>query len=245
MKFGSAYLASALAATAFLAAPAATQQTDWSKRITVSAKGGHIKGNPLAKHQVAEYMSYTCNHCANFEKESYLGLRDDYIKKGHVSFEVRNLILNPIDLTAAMLARCGGRTKFFGNHRALLIQQPIWLAKFQSTPASVMKTLNEGTVPQRLKKIAKGCRPLWPDGQARLFGGSGQCLSYQQDGARQGFGDDRICDQDPEAVRYAQFHDQREEPRKVSIAGRACNPNWRACLNRIQLKEIQERSCAN
>lgn len=156
MKFASAYLAfAALPAAIVIAAPAAAQQTDWAQRVTLSDQGGHIVGNPLAKHQVAEYMSYTCNHCANFETESHDSLKSDFIQKGHMSFEVRNLILNPIDLTAAMLARCGGRTKFFGNHRALLAAQANWMATFQSSSPDVMKTLNEGTVPERLKKIAK------------------------------------------------------------------------------------------
>lgn len=155
MKFGSAYLASALLGAAIIiAAPATAQETDWTQRVTMSDKGGHIVGNPLAKHQLAEYMSYTCSHCANFEKESHDSLKSDFVQKGHVSFEVRNLILNPIDLTAAMLARCGGRTKFFGNHRALLASQESWMETFQSSSPDVMKSLNEGTVPERLKKIA-------------------------------------------------------------------------------------------
>lgn len=156
MKFGSAYIASAaLGVASIIAAPATAQETDWAQRVTMSDKGGHIVGNPLAKHQVAEYMSYTCNHCANFETESHDSLKSDFIQKGHMSFEVRNLILNPIDLTAAMLARCGGRTKFFGNHRAFLGSQASWMETFQSSSPDVMKSLNEGTVPERLKKIAK------------------------------------------------------------------------------------------
>ncbi|QTD57063.1 thioredoxin domain-containing protein [Parasphingorhabdus cellanae] len=160
MKFGSAYLASAaLGAATMVAAPAVaqsqTEQTDWTQRITMSDQGGHIMGNPLAKHRLTEYMSYTCNHCANFEAESHDPLKSGFVNKGHVSFEVRNLVLNPIDLTAAMLARCGGRTKFFGNHRALLIAQESWVKTFQSSSPKVMKSLSEGTVPERLKKIAK------------------------------------------------------------------------------------------
>ncbi len=154
MKYRSAYLASALAASVVMIAPASAQQTDWSKRVTQSTMGGHVMGNPLARHKLTEYMSYTCNHCAAFEKDSHSPLITNFVNKGHVSFEVRNLVLNPIDLTAAMLARCGGRTKFFGNHRALLMQQSGWLKKFQSASPEVMKTINEGTVPQRLKKIA-------------------------------------------------------------------------------------------
>ncbi|WP_422344488.1 DsbA family protein [Parasphingorhabdus sp.] len=156
MKFGSAYLASvALGAAIVIAAPARAQETDWTQRITMSDKGGHVMGNPLAKHRLAEYMSYTCNHCANFEAESHDPLKTHFIQKGHISFEVRNLILNPIDLTAAMLARCGGRTKFFGNHRALLTSQASWMQTFQSSSPEVMQSLNEGTIPERLKKIAK------------------------------------------------------------------------------------------
>ncbi|MEO9601559.1 thioredoxin domain-containing protein [Parasphingorhabdus sp.] len=155
MKFGSAFIASALVTTTVMFAPATAQETAQATRVTHSAMSGHVMGNPLATHKLVEYMSYTCSHCAAFEKESHGPLTANFINKGHISFEVRNLVLNPIDLTAAMLARCGGRTKFFGNHRAILSQQPEWLATFQATSPEVMKTLNEGTVPQRLKKIAK------------------------------------------------------------------------------------------
>ncbi|WP_339828111.1 thioredoxin domain-containing protein [uncultured Parasphingorhabdus sp.] len=152
MNLRSAYLASALVAATVIAVPASAQQAD---RVTLSAMGGHVMGNPLAKHKLTEYMSYTCSHCAAFEKDSHAALTTDFVNKSRISFEVRNLVLNPIDLSAAMLARCGGRTKFFGNHRALLLKQSTWLTKFQATSPEVMKTMNEGTVPQRLKKIVK------------------------------------------------------------------------------------------
>ncbi|MEW4467641.1 thioredoxin domain-containing protein [Parasphingorhabdus sp. JC815] len=154
MKFSSVYLALAVGTVA-LSAPASAQNTDWTQRVTLSDKGGHMLGNPLAKHRLTEYMSYTCNHCANFEAESNEPLKSGFVSKGHISFEVRNLILNPIDLTAAMLARCGGRTRFFGNHKALLASQQGWMKTFQSSSKQVMESLNEGTVPERLKKIAK------------------------------------------------------------------------------------------
>ena len=139
MKYRSAYLASALVAATVMISPVSAEQTDWTKRVTQSSMGGHVMGNPLARHKLTEYMSYTCNHCAAFEKESHSDLTAKHVKKGHISFEVRNLI----------------RTKFFGNHRALLLQQSTWLTKFQAASPEVMKTMNDGTVPQRLKKIAK------------------------------------------------------------------------------------------
>lgn len=164
MKFASVYLAfAAVGAAAVFVAPAAAQTptkttakaTDWTQRVTLSDKGGHVMGNPLAKHRLTEYMSYTCSHCAHFEEEAHAPLTSGFIKKGNISFEVRNLILNPIDLTAAMLARCGGQAKFFGNHRALLASQQSWMKAFQDTSPEVKKSLGEGTVPQRLQKIAK------------------------------------------------------------------------------------------
>ncbi|MEH6829075.1 thioredoxin domain-containing protein [Parasphingorhabdus sp.] len=154
MKLRSAYLASALVLAAVITAPASAQQTDWSKRVTLSTMGGHVLGNPLAKNRLVEYVSYTCNHCAAFEVASKTPLKSGYITKGHVSAEVRNYVRDAVDFTAALLARCGGRTKFFGNHNALMASQNIWLKTVQSTSPEVQKTWYQGEINARLKKIA-------------------------------------------------------------------------------------------
>lgn len=157
MKFEAAYLASvaaALSVTMAVAAPAAAQDTDWTQRVTVSAVGGHIIGNPLAKHALTEYVSYTCNHCASFEMQSHLPLKSDFIAKGHVNAEVRNYVRDPLDLTAAMLARCGGSSKFFGNHRALMSAQSSYLQAAQSASQATRESWYEGAIADRLKKIA-------------------------------------------------------------------------------------------
>jgi protein-disulfide isomerase len=154
MKLRSAYLASALVAAAVITAPASAQQTDWSKRVTLSTMGGHVLGNPLAKNRLVEYVSYTCNHCAAFEVASKAPLKSGYITKGHVNAEVRNYVRDAVDFTAALLARCGGRTKFFGNHNALMASQNIWLKTVVSTSPEVQKTWYEGEINARLKKIA-------------------------------------------------------------------------------------------
>lgn len=159
MKYGAAYLASAILAVTAIAsvsgaAQSQTAQSDWTTRVTVSSKGGHILGNPLAKNTLVEYVSYTCNHCANFEVESHNILKSSFVAKGHLSTEVRNYVRDPVDLTAALLARCGGRTKFFGNHNALMSAQNVWLATVQATSPEVQKTWFEGDFTTRLKKIA-------------------------------------------------------------------------------------------
>ncbi len=116
----------ALGAVAAFGAPA---KTNWLLTFTVSDKGSHIIGNPAAPVKLAEYMSYTCGHCANFENNDAPALKTQYVATGKASFEIRNYVLNPVDLTAAMLARCGGKGRFFGNHKHLLATQKIWLGK--------------------------------------------------------------------------------------------------------------------
>ncbi len=156
MKTGAAYFASLAAGAALVvAAPASAQQTDWTKRVTMSKKGGYVLGNPLAKHRIAEYMSYVCGGCSYFERQSHDKLRSDFVQKGHISFEIRNSPRDVLDLTVAMLARCGGRTKFFGNHRALLAAQSNWAGAVNSASADVKNSFREGTAPERMRKIAK------------------------------------------------------------------------------------------
>ncbi len=156
MKTGAAYLASlALGTTAVIAAPLLAQQTDWTKRVTMSKIGGHILGNPLAKHNLVEYVSYTCNHCATFEVQSHTPLKTNYVAKGDVTVEVRNFVRDPIDLTAALLARCGGRKKFFGNHKAIMSAQSNWLQTVQSASKDTQQGWFSGEFTQRMKNIAR------------------------------------------------------------------------------------------
>lgn len=111
------------------AAYAAPTKPNWLLSFAVSETGSHIIGNPTAPTKIVEYMSYTCSHCADFENNDAPLLKSQYIANGKASFEIRNLVLNPVDLTAAMLARCGGKARFFANHKHLLATQEIWLGK--------------------------------------------------------------------------------------------------------------------
>lgn len=116
----------AIGAVAAYSAPA---KTNWLLSFSVSDKGSHIIGNPAAPLKLTEYMSYTCGHCADFENNDAPALKNQYVATGKASFEIRNFVLNPVDLTAAMLARCGGKSRFFGNHKHLLATQKTWLGK--------------------------------------------------------------------------------------------------------------------
>jgi protein-disulfide isomerase len=125
-----------LAGVAWAAAPA---KPAWLSTFTVSDKGGHIIGNPAAATKVIEYASYTCGHCGHFEVSEAPLLKSQYVAGGKVSFEIRNLIRDPMDLTAAVAARCGGKGRFFGNHRQLMATQGQWAVGSRLSKATVAK----------------------------------------------------------------------------------------------------------
>lgn len=108
-----------------IAAPAA----NWVNQVTLSPAGGHVLGNPAAPAKLVEYISYTCPHCAHFVGEASAPLKANYVRTGKVSVEVRNAVRDKYDLTAALLARCGGTRRFLGNHEALFANQPAWMDK--------------------------------------------------------------------------------------------------------------------
>lgn len=117
----------AVVPTALAAAPAA----NWTNQVSLSPIGGHVLGNPAAPAKLVEYVSYTCSHCAHFVAEASGPLKTGYVHGGKVSVEVRNAVRDKYDLTAALLARCGGPKRFFGNHEALFANQNAWMEKLQ------------------------------------------------------------------------------------------------------------------
>lgn len=134
----------------------AASKPGWSATVSQSEIGGYVIGNPAAATKVVEYISYTCNHCADFETNGSPVLKSQYIAKGTVSAEIRNMVRDPADMAAALLARCGGKTRFVGNHAALMAAQSVWLGKVTSAPKDVQASWFQGTVPERLTKIANG-----------------------------------------------------------------------------------------
>jgi protein-disulfide isomerase len=89
-------------------------------------------GNPAAPTKLVEYVSYTCSHCAHFVGEASAPLKADYVKGGKVGVEVRNAVRDKYDLTAALLARCGGPARFMGNHEALFANQTAWMEQLET-----------------------------------------------------------------------------------------------------------------
>ena len=149
MAAGLAMLATFSLTTATQAAP----PVDWSRNVTQSAIGGYALGNPAAKTRLIEYVSYTCPHCGHYVTESSEPLKSGWVKPGTVVVEMRNAVRDRFDLTAALLARCGGKTKFFGNHLAIFANQKAWFDKLNSyqlppgtsDPVAAMKDVGRRT----------------------------------------------------------------------------------------------------
>ena len=65
-----------------------------------------IEGNINAKIKIVVYESLTCSHCANFHKNVYPKLKEEFLDKGLVSIEFKNFPLDIAALNASKLAHC-------------------------------------------------------------------------------------------------------------------------------------------
>ena len=64
------------------------------------------EGSPDAKIQLIVYESLTCSHCADFHKNVYPDLKENFIDKGYVKIEFRNFPLDLAALNASKIAHC-------------------------------------------------------------------------------------------------------------------------------------------
>jgi len=98
-------------------------------------------GNPDAKVTVIEYASNTCPHCADFHNLVYDKIKANYIDTGKVRFIVRDVYFDRFGLWAAMVARCGDGSKFFGMTDLIYSRQREWLDG--GDPAVVVENLHK------------------------------------------------------------------------------------------------------
>lgn len=126
---------------------------NWGATVT-EVNGGHLIGNPNAKGRLVEFMSYTCSHCADFARSGDGAIKLLYVPTGKVSYEIRHLIRDPIDLTAALAAQCGPTAKFPRNHEALMHKHDEWMAKARTATQAQRARWNFGTFAARAQAIA-------------------------------------------------------------------------------------------
>jgi protein-disulfide isomerase len=137
------------------AAPAAKPAArDWTRVVSVTPEGGFRMGNPNAAVKVVEYGSLTCPGCAAFSASAKTPLPAQ-VRTGKVSFEFRNMVLNAIDLTASMLARCSGPANFFPFIDRLFATQPQWAGKIGAMTQAQREQLQALSPQQQLSRIAE------------------------------------------------------------------------------------------
>ena len=85
-----------------------------------------IEGNADAKVKILVYESLTCSHCANFHKDVYPQLKEEFLDKGLASIEFRNFPLDIAALNASKLAHCknDGKSKIL---HFLYLKQKEWI----------------------------------------------------------------------------------------------------------------------
>ena len=64
------------------------------------------EGSSDAKIQLIIYESLTCSHCADFHKNVYPDLKENFIDKGYAKIEFRNFPLDMAALNASKIAHC-------------------------------------------------------------------------------------------------------------------------------------------
>lgn len=138
------------AATLFLATGA---NGNWNATV-VRTDGGHRIGNPDAKVQLKEFVSYTCPHCAHFARDGDGALQLAYIGPGKVSVEIRHIVRDPVDLTAALLTNCGPAAKFPRNHSAFMHSQDKWIGLLSTASQAQRQRWYNGDKAARFRAIA-------------------------------------------------------------------------------------------
>ncbi|MFL6746872.1 MAG: thioredoxin domain-containing protein [Sphingomicrobium sp.] len=152
----------------------------WADVVNETSAGGFMMGNPKAKVKLVEYGSLTCPHCREFDEKGVPALIDNYVKGGQVSWEFRNYVRDPFDLTATLIARCNGTKGFFPLMRAIYKDQPTWVAKIQSVPQAQLEAL-QNLPPKQEFVQAAGFAGLteWAAARGVPQAKSAQCLGNE------------------------------------------------------------------
>jgi protein-disulfide isomerase len=85
-----------------------------------------VLGSPDAKVTIVEYASLTCPHCQRFHLDTLPKLKAEFIDTGKAKLVYRDFPFDEAGLRAAMMARCGGKEKFYGYLGALFQGMDQW-----------------------------------------------------------------------------------------------------------------------
>jgi len=155
---------------------------DWSKLVSKTDAGGYVMGNPNADVKLVEFGSMSCPHCAAFDAEGSEKLINDYVKTGRVSYEFRNFVRDPLDLTISLVTRCAGPDRFFQlTHEAYGSQKQIF-ETLQAAPAEKLQALQSDQGATAFAEYARlSGLQQWAAQRGLPSGKTGVCLSNQQE----------------------------------------------------------------
>lgn len=136
-----------------VAAVAAPTGTSWSATVTETPDGNFVMGNPDAKVKLVEFGSYTCSHCRDFAAESSEEIRQ-IVDTGKMSFEFRNFVRDPIDISTALLARCGGKDIFYPLSEQYFANQNAMFEKVQALGDAKYQQLMSAPPAERFGQLA-------------------------------------------------------------------------------------------
>ncbi|PZQ52125.1 MAG: thiol-disulfide oxidoreductase [Rhodovulum sulfidophilum] len=122
-------LAFGLAATLATPGLSFAQSSDGAAPANTSTKpvGEMAMGDPDAPITMIEYAMFTCPHCADFVKNVYPRIKEDYVDTGKVRLVFREVYFNAPSLWAALIARCAPADRYFGVADLLFETQAGWL----------------------------------------------------------------------------------------------------------------------
>ncbi|WP_066701108.1 thioredoxin domain-containing protein [Sphingobium amiense] len=136
-----------------VAAVAAPAGTSWSQTVAQTPEGTFLMGNPSAKVKLVEYGSYTCSHCRDFSAEASEEIRK-LVDTGKMNFEFRTYVRDPIDLTTALLARCGGKDIFYPLSEQFFANQSAMFDRVQGKDAE-LKAVDTMAPAERFATLAR------------------------------------------------------------------------------------------
>jgi len=168
-------------------APAATEAVDppasgdWSEIVRQTPEGGFRMGNPNAEVKLVEFASMTCPHCGTFDQQAVPKLVDQYVKSGQVSYELRNFVRDPFDISATLIARCNGADGFFPLTHALFKDQEKWIGRIQEAPQEQLQQVTSLGPEQQFLQVAQlAGLQQWAAQRGVPTSKSAQCLTDQQ-----------------------------------------------------------------
>lgn len=84
------------------------------------------QGEEDAPITMIEYASFTCPHCRSFHEDVYPMIKENYIDTGKVRMIYRAVYFDRLGLWADLLARCGGKDRYFGIAGMIYNNQSTW-----------------------------------------------------------------------------------------------------------------------